>query len=60
MSPGKLACLGAAVPRARHESFQVVEVVEEHGARRGDYVEAFWSVIAWRQIEANFAAAVKA
>jgi Fe-Mn family superoxide dismutase len=28
--------------------------------RRSDYVEAFWSVINWRQVEANFAAAAKA
>jgi Fe-Mn family superoxide dismutase len=28
--------------------------------RRADYVEAFWNVVAWRQVEANFAAAVKA
>ena len=28
--------------------------------RRADYVEAFWNVVVWRQIEANFAAAAKA
>jgi Fe-Mn family superoxide dismutase len=28
--------------------------------RRADYVEAFWNVVAWRQVEANFAAAAKA
>jgi Fe-Mn family superoxide dismutase len=28
--------------------------------RRADYVEAFWNVVAWRQVEANFTAAAKA
>ena len=28
--------------------------------RRADYVDAFWNVVAWRQVEANFAAATKA
>jgi Fe-Mn family superoxide dismutase len=28
--------------------------------RRADYVDAFWNVVAWREVEANFAAAAKA
>ena len=28
--------------------------------RRADYVDVFWNVVAWRQVEANFATATKA